>query len=487
MSSEYKLITEEVGLWGAVALLVGTAVGMSIFIVPTQMLARAGPSITVAILISVVPMVLGVLGLLQLGGAIPVAGGAYVYASRLIGPFFGMLGVFIPVLAIWAYLLFAALGFAEYLQFFAIQFADTTFGAVGVVAFVWLLLGAFLVLNYLGIQMVAKVQLTLVGLLVVGLVTFLVVGFLELDASQYANLFPAEGTDADGNAAPFADDSLAPFFLAVVLLYVPFQGFTMIVEIGEELKDPVKNIPRVLAIGMSIVAVLSIAVVVVLAGILPWEDAVTVVEDGGGLSLALVEYTDGAPVWAGVVVALAALIGAATTINTLVTSYSRTVMRAGRDDVVPPRFAELHGDHNTPYRAILLLGVPPLLFAPPAVYLDGVFAVDMLDWLVAVVVTGIFIVFTFIGVAIWRLPTVFPARYEHSFYRLPMPVLKAVAVGNSVVSAGLALLVGLSQPSALALVLAWMALAYVVYRYRLRSYTGEGSLRDRMQSLDSHE
>jgi hypothetical protein len=134
-----------------------------------------------------------------------------------------------------------------------------------------------------------------------------------------------------------------------------------------------------------------------------------------------------------------------------------------------------------------LLGVPPLLFAPCAVYLDGVLAVDMLDWLVAVVVTGIFIVFTFIGIAIWRLPTVFPARYEHSFYRLPMPVLRFVAVGNSVISAGLALLVGLGQPSALALVLAWMVLAYAVYRYRLSTYTGEGSLKERMESLDSHE
>ena len=487
MSSEYKLITDEIGLWGAVALLVGTAVGMSIFIVPTQMLSEAGPSITVAVLVAVVPMVFGVLGLLQLGGAIPVAGGAYVYASRLIGPYFGMLGVFVPVLAIWAYLLFAALGFAEYLQFFAIQFGNTTFGAVGVVAVVWVLLGGFLVLNYLGIRMVARVQLTLVGLLLVGLVTFVVVGLFELETANYRTLFPSDGTNAEGSPAPFADNSLTPFFLAVVLLYVPFQGFTMIVEIGEELRDPVKNIPRVLAIGMTVVSVLSIAVVVVLAGVLPWEDAVTVVEEGGGLSLALTEYTDGAPVWAGVVVALAALIGAATTINTLVTSYSRTVMRAGRDDVLPERFAELHADHGTPYRAILLLGVPPLLLAPAVVSLDGVVAVDVLDWLVAVVVTGIFIVFTFIGVAIWRLPSVFPARYEHSFYRLPMPVLRVVAVGNSVVSAGLALLVGLGQPTALALVLGWMALAYAVYRYRLNTYTGEGSLKDRMRSLDSHE
>ena len=99
-AEEFKLIDEQVGLWGAVALLVGTAIGMSIFVVPTQMAAEAGPSVILAILASVVPMLLGVLLLLQLGGAIPVAGGIYVYGSRLVGPFWGMLGVSVPVLAV---------------------------------------------------------------------------------------------------------------------------------------------------------------------------------------------------------------------------------------------------------------------------------------------------------------------------------------------------------------------------------------------------
>ncbi|MFC4439275.1 MULTISPECIES: amino acid permease [Natrialbaceae] len=82
-AEDFKLINEEIGPVAAVALLIGTAVGMSGFIVPTQMAAIAGPSVTVAILISVLPMVLGVLLLLQLGGAIPVSGGIYVYDSGL--------------------------------------------------------------------------------------------------------------------------------------------------------------------------------------------------------------------------------------------------------------------------------------------------------------------------------------------------------------------------------------------------------------------
>jgi APA family basic amino acid/polyamine antiporter len=484
MSNEYKLLNDQVGLWAGVALLVGTAVGMSIFIVPTQMLAEAGPSITIAILLSIPPMVLAVLGLLQLGGALPVAGGAYLYSSRLIGPLFGILGVFIPVLAIWAYLLFAALGFAEYLEFFFREFLSTGFGSIETLLVMWAVLGTFVALNYVGVRVVTTIQLGMVAILLTGLVVFIAAGVLEISGGNYEPLFPDSGNAIDGTPAPFAE-GVSPFIIAVVTLYIPFQGFSMIVEIGEELENPIENIPRVLAIGMSIVVVLSIAVVAVLAGVVPWQNAPELVEEGGGLALALTE--NGAATWTGVAVAVAALIGAVTTINTLITSYSRTVMRAARDDVLPPRFAKIHDEYGTPTWSILALGVPPLVLAPVVVFVDGLTAVDALDWLVVVVVSGIFVVFTFLGWAIWRLPKVFPDRYEHSFYKLPKPLLIVVAVGNTVISFVLALLVGTERPSALAVVLLWMVVAYGFYRYRERIHSGEGSFGDTMSGLDSHE
>jgi APA family basic amino acid/polyamine antiporter len=211
-ADDFKLIDERVGLWGAVALLVGTALGMSIFIVPTQMAAAAGPSITLAILVSIVPMVLGVLLLLQLGGAIPVAGGIYVYGSRLVGPFWGMLGVSVPVLAVWSYLLFAAFGFADYLNGILESVAGTS---VPTVAAVWGLLGLFLILNYVGIQIVTKTQIGFVLMLIVGMLAFVLSGLPHVDAANYTPLFPAE------EGQPFAD-SFAPFLLAVVTLYIPF-------------------------------------------------------------------------------------------------------------------------------------------------------------------------------------------------------------------------------------------------------------------------
>ncbi|ARS88983.1 APC family permease [Natrarchaeobaculum aegyptiacum] len=470
MSDDFKLIDERIGPVAAVALLIGTAVGMSIFIVPTQMAAVAGPSIVLAILLSIVPMVLGILLLLQLGGAIPVAGGIYVYASRLVGPYWGFLGVVVPVISVWAYLLFAALGFAQYVPVFA---------DIPTLASVYILLAVFLAFNYVGVRLAANVQILLVCLLMAAMVTFIVGGGTSFDTSNLTPMFP------DGDGEPFAD-GFAPFFLAAVTLYIPFQGFAMIIEIGEELERPAKNIPRVLAVGMSLVAVLTIGVVVALVGAVPWQQ---IVEDGEAVEGGLAAVGEGImPGWAIAFVALGALIAAATTANTLYTSYSRTIMRAARDDVVPGFFAGIHDRFDTPHRALLLLGVPPLLVAPLTGPFDAIIAVDVLDWLVTVTVTGIFICFIFSGVALWNLPKVFPQRYEYSFYKLPLPVLKVVAVGNVVVSAVFVVFVAASAPSALLAQFAGIALASGLYVYRIRVSRRNGEdLREKMSLLHKHE
>lgn len=481
-AEEYKLINTTVGLYSAVALLVGTAIGMAIFIVPTQMAAEAGPSITLAVLVAIIPMIFNVLMLLQLGGAIPVAGGIYVYCSRLVGPFWGLIGIAVPLISIWAFLLFAALGFDQYLPVM-IEILPYSF-EVPQIAVVWFLLVSFLIVNYLGIQVAAKVQLVLVSVLVTGLLTFIGFGLAHTDPSNFTPFFPS------GPGEPF-ENGLAPFLLAIVLLYVPFQGFSMIIEIGEELENPVKNIPRTLAIGMTIVSLISIGVIIALIGAVPWQELSTANGEPieGGLAGALQGF---APTWAVFLIALSALLGAVTTVNTLFTSYSRTVMRAARDSVAPEFFADIHDRFQTPYRAILLIGSPPILMAPFVPQLDEFLAaqrdVNILDWLVVVIVSGIFIAVIVGGVALWNLPKIFPKRYEYSFYRLPMPVLKVVAIGNVVGSAIFMLMIVSSAPSGLAVVVGWIALVAVGYFYRVRKYEKRGiDIREKMSLLHEHE
>ncbi len=470
-ADNHKLINEQIGIWSAVALLVGTAMGMSIFIVPTQMLAQAGPSITIAVIFAILPMVLGVLMLLQLGGALPVAGGIYVYGSRLIGPYWGMIGVAVPVLAVWSYLLFAALGFTQYLNGILVEIAGTEAPAMLII---WGIIGAFLALNYVGIRIVAKVQIAMVLFFLAALLTFTLGMAPSVEASNFTPMFPGE---------LFAS-GMAPLLLAIVTLYTPFQGFGMIIEMGEEIEDPVKNIPRVLAIGMGIVAAISLAVVIVLAGAVPWQEAIVDGKPVEGGFFAVSTLPDGASL----LIALGALVAGATIINALFTSYSRTVMRAARDEIIPDYLAAVHGRFNTPNRAIILLAIPPLVAAPFVDLFDAITPTEFLDWLVVVVIVGILMLFMIGGTALWNLPKVFPKRYEYSIYKLPMPLLRVVAIGNVIVSFVFIIFIVSSAPTALLFFLAWLALVTVAYFYRIRAYENKGeSLKDQMALLHKHE
>jgi basic amino acid/polyamine antiporter, APA family len=444
----YKVIDRKVGLLGGTVLLVGTVIGISVFLLPGQLIGEAGPSIVPALAITAIPMLFGILSLLQLGGAMPVAGGVYVYASRLVGPFWGFLAIWLLIPAIWAVLMFTAIGFAAFVRYFVDLPAELLI--VGVLL-------AFLILNLLGTTIVTGVQFVMVAAIGLAMLAFIVPGAAQIDLAHYTPMFPA---------------GVAPFLIAVVALYLPFQGFSMVIEIGEEVKNPVKNIPRMLYLGMAISVVLSFGLVVVFAGLDDWQALGDLGE--GGIARAAAVYL---PSWIGGVVAVGAVLGAFTTLNAAITSYSRTLMRAARDEVVHPKLAELSAT-QVPRFAVLMLALPPIVLVPLSPD-----PITLAVFIAAVVLFG-----GFLGsIALWNLPKRFPDRYRYSFYKLPMWLLKTVAIGNMIFAVlfWLALLPG--APHILAVLAALVGAGYLSYRRRLFTHERGKDLRDRLTRLDDHE
>jgi basic amino acid/polyamine antiporter, APA family len=446
----YKLIERQIGLAGGTVLLVGTVIGISVFLLPGELIAQAGPSIVLALALTALPMVFSVLGLLQLGGAIPVAGGLYVYASRLVGPFWGFLSIWLVIPAIWSTLLFTSIGFAEFTRFFVDIPAGVLMAAV---------LIAFLVLNLMGVTFVAWVQLVMVSGIILAILSFIIPGTGQIDFANYTPMFP---------------NGIAPVLLAVVSLYIPFQGFSMIVELGEELKDPITNIPRVLMLGMSIAVLLSLGLVFVFVGLDNWEALAGL--GPGGIAQAAAEYL---PAWVGVAIATAAVLGAFTTLNAVITSYSRTLMRASRDQITSPKLAAIHPRTQVPHWSILVLSLPPLLFVPisPSV-------VTLTVFLALIILFG-----NFVGsIALWNLPKRYPERYEHSIYKLPMTVVKVSAIGSATFAVLFWLAVLSSAPAIVGVLLVLVAAGYGYYRIRIRSLATRGiHLVDRLKKLHDHE
>lgn len=435
---------------GVLALVIGNAISIPIFVLPGPLGRSAGPSVLLAAALAAVPASFVVLYNAQLGSAMPVAGGLYVYISRLTAPYWGFLVPWTLPVVNWAGLVFTAIGFAHYVQFF-IDLPTT--------ALIYGFLLLVLLINLLGIDIVAKAQIIFVAALFLSVFTFIVPGLFAIDPANFTPLFP---------------EGYGPFAIAIVSLYYPYLGFGLLTELGEEIDNPGKVIPLALLTGVLVVAAIYLLMVAVLMGVVPY----TQLSQEAAVAEAATRFL---PKPLATFVGLGAIFAVATSVNTTLLVSSRTVMRAGRDGVLPEALSRIHPRFQTPYVSILVLGVPPLFFA--AFIQSEIIALSA--FIALAVLTAAF----FSAIALWNLPREFPDHYENAPLQLKRyRGLLVAVVGGALVSA-LLWVITLSQlPEAGVYLVAWFMLGYVYYRYRVnKADTDGGSLYLKMVSLEEHE
>lgn len=466
MSAEFKIIDKKIGLLGATALTVGNAVAITMFLLPAHLLGEgAGPSVALAAAVTAIPTVFSVLLMLQLGGSMPAAGGSYVYVSRLISPFWGFILPWVSIPAVWLGLIYTAYGFAEYIRFFLplslelpLLATAVTIPMVSIEALIWASLIPFLFLNLFGIRFVTTIQFILVAVIIGGMLLFIAPGAAVIDTTNYTPMFP---------------EGYGPFVVAAVSLFIGMYGFGLALNIGEEIENPIQNIPRVIALSTVIGVSLMIGIVIVAVGALHWTEWAGA---EAGIAVVGMEFL---PWWAAAIVAIAAVVGALTTINTIYVNFSRLVMRAARDEVIPPSFADVNDRFDSPNRAVLLIGVPAIVLVPVSPSPVVMSIVLSLALLLSII---------FLALAAFQLPRVFPQRYEYSFYRLPKPVLYTAVAGGVLIPGVFWILLMTQMPLVGAAIIGWIAIGYPVYRYRIRRYEARGiDLETRMKQLHEHE
>jgi basic amino acid/polyamine antiporter, APA family len=86
-------LRRDLGLWGAISIVVGTVIGSGIFLVPRAMVLRVGsPSMVFAVWVfGGLLSLCGALSYAELAAAMPEAGGEYVYLREAYGPLWGFL------------------------------------------------------------------------------------------------------------------------------------------------------------------------------------------------------------------------------------------------------------------------------------------------------------------------------------------------------------------------------------------------------------
>jgi amino acid transporter len=300
----------------------------------------SGGMVALAYLVGMVAMMFTASSYTQMSRAFPMAGSVYTYAGRGISPPIGFLAGWVIILD---YVLVPAL-----LYLVAGVAMNSLLPAIPV----WLWLVAFVLLNtavnYLGIEMTARVnKVMLVGELLV-LLVFLVVGVVAL-AQGKGHGFSWEPLY---NSATF---SWPVVFGAVSIAVLSFLGFDGISMLAEENRDSARSIGRAMFAALLLAGVLFLVQTWVAALLVPDPAALLANGDPGGTA-----FYDSARVAGGGW--LAGLTALTTAIawgfaNSLVAqaATSRLLYAMARDRQLPAFLARIHPVRKVPVNATLLV------------------------------------------------------------------------------------------------------------------------------------
>lgn len=337
-------LRRELGVGGAVLLGLGAILGTGVFVSMALAAGIAGAAVLPAILAAALLALLNGLSSAQLAAAHPVSGGTYEYGYRFLGPRLGFTAGWVFLLAKSASAATAALGLAGYVL--------EALG-LGATPLVPLALAALAVLTAIvvgGLRRSNRANALVVGLTLLALAAFCLLGLPELDP---AAIRPA----AWRGAGP------AAFLQATALLFVAFTGYGRVATLGEEIREPARNIPRAIVSTLALTTGVYVAVAAVALGTLGGP-ALGEAVAAGAAPLEVAARAFGPP-WLAPFVALGAITAMAGVLINLLLGLSRVLLAMGRRADMPTRFARLDASGSTPTAAVLavaaLIGVIALV------------------------------------------------------------------------------------------------------------------------------
>lgn len=300
---------------------VGSAVGVAIFSILSPAAQVAGPGMLVSVLIAVVPMVVFALNYAFMGSTVPASGASYVWPSRFVYPYFGFIVAWLRIVG--------SVGAMTVLALVLVQYLSSVV-AVPVKLGMFVLFALVYVVNVLGIKPAAKLQTVMVVVLLLTLGIYVVAGMRKVDLA---------------NLQPLAPHGWTAVFSAVALLVSLYLGIESATDIGEEIKDVRRVMPR----GIATAVIISIVVY----GLVAFVALGTFTAPGLAKSTSpLLDSAQGFLGSAATPIMLAAAVVAiGTSLNGAFLVFTRFLFAMARAGVLPKPLASVSTRLGTPYVA----------------------------------------------------------------------------------------------------------------------------------------
>ena len=340
-------LSREMGLMDATLIGVGAMIGAGIFVLTGIAAGVAGPALIITFSLNGVVALLTAFSYAELGSCYHDAGGGYLWVKEGLPKWNGFISGWMSWFAHAVACSLYALGFGAYFDLVLHEFNITMpqwgflspqkiLAAVTAVVFAYV--------NFRGASETGKVGNIVTIAKIVILMIFIGFGVnLIINRPDWQEAF-----------TPFFAHGWSGVFKAMGLTFIAFQGFEVISQCSEEIKNPKKNIPRAVFLSLLIVvpiyllvAVTSLGAVKPGGGITPWDYLASHKET------ALVEVAKTFFVGGGIMLLIGGVISTMSALNATIYSSSRVAFAMGRDRNFPTFFSKVHKKNFTPHLSIL--------------------------------------------------------------------------------------------------------------------------------------
>ena len=465
-SSHNVGLVRNLGLFDITMIGVGAMIGAGIFVLTGIAAGTAGPALILAFALNGVITVLTAMVYAELGSAIPEAGGGYLWVKEgLPGPngfLAGWMSWFAHAVAGSLY----GVGFGSFVyELLRILFLDSdAHHAEGVGIFLSgplhlpfgiqlteaelvqklfavLIILLFLYINYKGTSEAGTVGNIVTVLKVIIILIFIISGLFVIFGE------PIHFEKFDN----FAPEGIIGIVSAMGLTFIAFEGYEIIVQAGEEVRNPRKNIPRAIFLSLAIVVPIYMLVAFVIIGAVKPPEGVVVHEwlrDLGeiGIARAAAQFMP----FGTFLIMLGALLSTMSALNATTFSSTRVSFAMGRDKALPDGFSNVSSKTRTPHIALGWSGILILFVALTLPIEDVAASADIM----------FILLFLQVNLAVITIRSKYGKDLKHGYLMPFFPILPMIAIGLQFL-----LVLSLFQVSLIAWVYAavWIGSGVLIY------------------------
>lgn len=439
------------GLVDVVMIGIAGMIGGAIFVLVGPAIGLAGSAVIIAFVINGIITLFTAMAYAELGSAIPEAGGGYLWVREALprpNAFIsGWMAWFAHIVAGSLY----AVGYGSF-QFSLLQMLGVIGEEsllLGIIPFEKLIailaVAAFVFINVRGASETGKVGVivtlvqlgTILALIAAGLVS------MQSNPDWYSNIL--------NNYAPVG---VAGIVAAMGLTFIAFEGYEIIVQTGEEVKNPKKNIPRAIFISLILVVVLYCLVAFVSIG--AFSPAVTGGQPawqfiGNYGDLGIMKSAQTFLPFGALIILIGGIVSSLAALNATTYSSARVAFAMGRHYNLPHQLSQIHPKFKTPYVATIASGVIMVVMA---------YGLPLTQIALAAGVVFL-LLFTQVNISVIIIRKVYGRKLSYGFKTPFFPTIPIIGIFLMI---GLALYILITHPLSWLISVVWIAIGFAIYR-----------------------